>query len=45
MVLGRAIVILTKILDNNFYKAFIKEYFFFGLFGPLNPNNNNFITH
>jgi hypothetical protein len=45
IVSGRAIVILTEILDNNFCKAFTKEYFFFGLFGPLNPDDNNFIIH
>jgi hypothetical protein len=45
VVLGQALVILTKIVqDNNFCKAFTNERFFFGLFGPLNPNNNNFIT-
>jgi len=37
-------VILTEILDNNFYKAFTNEYFFFGLFGLLNPDDDNFIT-
>lgn len=44
VVSGRAMVILTEILDNNFYKAFTNEYFFFGLFGPLNPDDDNFIT-
>ncbi|KAH8743072.1 hypothetical protein F5882DRAFT_236383, partial [Hyaloscypha sp. PMI_1271] len=43
IVSGRALVILTKILENNFYKAFINKYFFFSLFGLLNPDNNNFI--
>jgi hypothetical protein len=43
VVSGRAMVILIEILDNNFCKAFIKEYFFFGLFGPLNPDDDNFI--
>ena len=44
VVSGRALVILTEILDNNFCKAFTNEYFFFGLFGPLNPDDDNFIT-
>jgi hypothetical protein len=45
MVLGQVIVILTKIVqDNNFCKVFTNECFFFGLFSPLNPDNDNFIT-
>ena len=45
VVSGRAMVILTEIVqDNNFCKAFTNECFFFGLFGPLNPDDDNFIT-
>jgi hypothetical protein len=45
VVSGRALVILTEIVqDDNFRKAFTNKRFFFGLFGPLNPDNNNFIT-
>jgi hypothetical protein len=44
VVSGRALVILTKIgQDNNFCKAFTNECFFFGLFGLLNPDDDNFI--
>jgi hypothetical protein len=45
VVLGRALVILTEIVqDDNFCKAFTNERFFFGLFGLLNPDDDNFIT-
>ncbi|PVH75962.1 glycosyltransferase family 2 protein, partial [Cadophora sp. DSE1049] len=45
VVSGRALVIRIKIVqDNNFCKAFTNERFFFGLFGLLNPNDDNFIT-
>ena len=45
VVSGRALVILSEIVqDNNFCKAFTSEYFFFGLFGLLNPDDDNFIT-
>jgi hypothetical protein len=45
VVLGRALVILTKIVqDDNFRKAFTNERFLFGFFGPLNPDDDNFIT-
>ena len=41
---GQALVILTRIVqDNNFCKAFINERIYFGLFGPINPNGDNFI--
>jgi hypothetical protein len=43
VVSGQAIVILTKILDYNFCKVFTNEYFFFGLFSLLNPDDDNFI--
>jgi hypothetical protein len=45
VVSGRALVVLTKIVqEDNFRKAFTNESFFFGLFGPLNPDDDNFIT-
>jgi cellulose synthase/poly-beta-1,6-N-acetylglucosamine synthase-like glycosyltransferase len=45
VVSGRALVILTEIIqDDNFRKAFTNERFLFGLFGPLNPDDDNFIT-
>jgi hypothetical protein len=45
VVSGRALVILTEIVqDDNFRKAFTNERFLFGLFGPLNPDDDNFIT-
>jgi hypothetical protein len=43
---GRVMIILSKIVqDNNFCKAFTSEYFFFGLFSPLNPDDDNFIIY
>jgi len=45
VVSGRALLILTEIVqDNNFCKAFTNKWFLFGLFGPLNPDDDNFIT-
>jgi hypothetical protein len=45
VVSGRALVILTEIVqDDNFRKAFTNERFLFGLFGPLNPDDDNFIA-
>jgi hypothetical protein len=45
VVSGRALVILTEIVqDDNFRKAFTNDRFLFGLFGPLNPDDDNFIT-
>ena len=45
VVSGRAMLVLTEIVqDNNFRNAFNKESFFFGLFGPLHPDDDNFIT-
>jgi Glycosyltransferase like family 2 len=45
VVSGRALVILTEIVqDGNFRKVFTNERFLFGLFGPLNPDDDNFIT-
>ncbi|TAQ83824.1 hypothetical protein B7494_g7851 [Chlorociboria aeruginascens] len=44
VVSGRAMIILAEIVqDERFLQAFVNEYFFFGLIGPLNPDDDNFI--
>jgi hypothetical protein len=45
VVSGRAMVILAEIVqDPRFIVEFTNERFFFGIFGPLNPDDDNFIT-
>ncbi|RVX70810.1 hypothetical protein B0A52_05461 [Exophiala mesophila] len=42
---GRSCAYRSHILqDPNFIDGFTNERFFFGLFGPLNPDDDNFIT-
>ncbi|OBT38936.1 hypothetical protein VE00_10564 [Pseudogymnoascus sp. WSF 3629] len=42
---SRTAIILAEIVqDPKFIKQFINERFFFGLFGPLSPDDDNFIT-
>lgn len=42
---GRTAAYRTEILaDPAFQEGFMNERFFFGLFGPLNPDDDNFIT-
>lgn len=42
---GRTAAYRTEIFaDDDFQRGFQNERFFFGLFGPLNPDDDNFIT-
>lgn len=42
---GRTCAILTEILQNeDFRRGYSNEMFFFGLFGPLNPDDDNFVV-
>jgi hypothetical protein len=45
MDVGRASMVRTEIVqDEKFLQEFLDEWYFFGLIGPLNPDDNNFIT-
>lgn len=45
VVSGRAMAILTSVIqDPEFIRRFTNEYFFFGLFGPIAADDDNFIT-
>lgn len=42
---GRTSAILTAILQNeDFYQGYCNEMFFFGWFGPLNPDDDNYVV-
>ncbi len=42
---GRTCAIRTEILQNpDFLPGYTNEWFFFGLFGPLNPDDDNYCT-
>lgn len=45
VVSGRAMAIRTSVIqDPEFVRRFTNEYFFFGLFGPIAADDDNFIT-
>lgn len=42
---GRTLAILSSILKNNdFRQGYTNEMFFFGWFGPLNPDDDNYVV-
>lgn len=45
VVSGRTCVIRASIaMQDDFINGFVNEYFFFGKYGPLNPDDDNYIT-
>lgn len=45
VVSGRAMAIRTSVIqDPKFVRRFTNEYFFFGFFGPIAADDDNFIT-
>lgn len=45
MISGRTSALRTEILENNdFRMGYKNEMYFFGLLGPLNPDDDNYCT-
>lgn len=45
VVSGRTSVMRASIaMEDEFINEYLDEYFFFGMFGPLNPDDDNYIT-